>query len=1806
MTENENSERLNQKKTLPPAIKSDPERDAFRSKIIELIQKGDLLVQQIDDSINDQELREILDMEATYSLMVKNGLDLQEIRAKLLGNRLTESTGLLALDQHDFESVMWRLRQSAFTETKDSIGLLIDNPYCIYFWVYFHRKPRIRCALHQRIKDVFIPLQPCLDTSEVHLYSAKYFVRCNPSEYDEAFHLCGENNQTGKFAMLKEDGIPIRINSEKRKHIVIRVYNDVADFLASSSKTPRQDFIHKVKDMKDWESLDVPAKRGLFGSKSNRDSNFPYFECLLQFCFSNVGRRVPLSVCCDVIGRMLLMQMKRGMVNESLAMITEKVTAQKKWICSFNDQNDRTWVSLIKFMFHLYWIPFIVQMESAKPFDHNMMRIDILQQLIRGEYGPPKRIICVLRTVNQPVAKRFIKALIRVIDNMKDSLWRNRYLLWYNVINSICFNGKYLTKPTVKRNINDCNFEVVFIRMIQIDVSIHLITGANRIRPLENEGFWILSTSMRDADHVVKFGIYNKMCCILSVFRSIGLSEVILEYKSEIHLILSGQKGPLEAAIGLYYLLQPQTTQDINALIDLVAEYVLDLHPSMDKSDASAFRKLVRLMTTNKQIGDNAALIESISQNRSIYWREEMIPTLARPVHKINTEQNILLREAIFNKFWLNYGLLKLVKFLIGEHGLSIGTFNNMIEKHPERIQNERFDHWLRVIVDNNVKQTIKLRIVEHPPTTYRRCLAEEYAEIDELLDVLEETLLTAPYDAKSAKSHKSLISNDMEDVCNVIMESFLAVETIYYDCHDAAIDNLQMINYFHCGYGMYCVEYCHRLMQHAKGVEITYCKTLIDNYIVWWRSVKYQFAEAQLEQRIVDFLMGPGDVYDSLHKMYDKVGGPLDPDLHLKAEEKITKYTISPETVMRNSEMFLTHFAPSDASMWDESIEQLNLGMQAVSRLLSYGLDVKTVMKMDWTWYAPHRHFFEDLMKDSESGIFKNLWNDSIETATERWSNHKGLCYEDLDVVDMCLWLESRDWEPNQLPVVYQLQDIFIKKKITGSVLNQATQLGDDSIEINQVALFTSKSGIDDQRFHDVLRLLFSGMAQRPTFEWKHQYSMSMLKVIHYVRIKPSWNLFRHHLKQRECRVYDIQRHFQFDSAWNIEMSKIRNEVNKMRLNDDRDLTILEEQCNENNDKSQVTTSEIVRDIVICLKCIQGITRSKIVMDAMEAFQGVWGRSKRFEECKEDDMHQNLQSAIQTVINAFISGSIQENTRNNLGGIRIADIRVLQLRFDSPLQLSTLLNFWEEHQTIIGETKCKKEFLRWLKTIIANTAFVDELFEHFEKDEDFKRHLKLFQVFNPSKSQRLDQLKFIRKQLVTEIATNVSGGTMSEMMTYLLWSFSAKVSAQSISKLDSAIESWRHIGVLLTQRNAGLFISHFAPTDESTWDDSIKQMRKICELSAHQINEMNCSWYSPHCSFVEELLDVTSSDTFKHFWYDVLDESSNRWCDPEGILHHNLDAVDMCLWLESINWRPEQSQSIGTLRKIFLDGKVTGSIFNDAADSGNDHELTSFISKLKSASESEEDIALLFAELEKQGTFKWNRLYSMSILKVIYNERIKPSWKQLCDQVQEGVCRVYDIQKYFQLMPWHIDETQISDEVHKMIFIKDSQNMDLIRNRVWRATKDVVSCLQCIECLSMLRIIMDGVSLFQNILSGSKRYNGLKMDPKYQSLKRTLDLVQEFDFYRRYAPVLGNAESSALGATELLSLNSGSTMTMAYLLDFWNNHLESIGKIKSNHEGLKWLFTLCSHDIFVNELFAMFEDDDQCMDPFAFVSLSK
>merc|ERR1712053_64621 len=114
------------------------------------------------------------------------------------------------------------------------------------------------------------------------------------------------------------------------------------------------------------------------------------------------------------------------------------------------------------------------------------------------------------------------------------------------------------------------------------------------------------------------------------------------------------------------------------------------------------------------------------------------------------------------------------------------------------------------------------------------------------------------------------------------------------------------------------------------------------------------------------------------------------------------------------------------------------------------------------------------------------------------------------------------------------------------------------------------------------------------------------------------------------------------------------------MRLNDAPELPRSRSIFRQKSDtESIVFTENVAEDISTCLYCIKRMTETKIVIDAMKVFQGVLMQSQRFEECKEDKAHNQLQWAIQTETKGFVSGTVYKSAHNS-DAVRVDSIQLL------------------------------------------------------------------------------------------------------------------------------------------------------------------------------------------------------------------------------------------------------------------------------------------------------------------------------------------------------------------------------------------------------------------------------------------------------------------------------------------------------------------------------------------------------------------
>eukprot|EP01083_Nonionella_stella_P198349 728290_1 len=594
-----------------------------------------------------------------------------------------------------------------------------------------------------------------------------------------------------------------------------------------------------------------------------------------------------------------------------MAMITSKLDSQKDCFAllyNFTDphtHNSKSWGYLCQFLFHLYWTCCTDFAQKTQLFNSNMLTMDIMQQLLNGTYGPPKRVIALIQCILQPIAHLFLDNIIQSIHKTsKDLSKRYQYLLWYNLINCICFGGTAQNQPSLVTNVSHFKFESQFIRMIQIDVNISEVTGVKRSQPLEKEALWILTSALRRShDQNNKYSCFEKMCCVLSVYSSTEYSYILEKYKQEICIILKNQKRPLRAAIALYSMLEPKNDADTIALINVISEFVKFYVPTTTEN---TLHRLRSLLEENTLFARHTMLLQSILANTSICYKEYLIEHLV-PI--LQRKDDVEKLRQIYHLFWQHYGLRKTLYLLVDIYKLPIHVLIEVIKWNKDRISKISFDEWLDVIVHKQIKDDIKLLMADHVPCTYDKILDGKSGAvivIDDAdilkLDLLEQTLLTANPDEFQG-THKPLMYHYKKVVCHAILQNFLNVETKYFNCHDEDINSIKMLYYFYKGYGMRCVKYCHRLSQHDGGSKLTFCKTLMNNFMRWWQNVREAIVTGKSDYKVNETLIG--GMYHTINSLYHEIGGPIDTNLDIKVDIVFNKYQTF-KTNLRNRECTL------------------------------------------------------------------------------------------------------------------------------------------------------------------------------------------------------------------------------------------------------------------------------------------------------------------------------------------------------------------------------------------------------------------------------------------------------------------------------------------------------------------------------------------------------------------------------------------------------------------------------------------------------------------------------------------------------------------------------------------------------------------------------------------------------------------------------------------------------------------------------------------------------------------------------------
>ena len=380
----------------------DRKLDAKLTKILNLMQQSTIkskLPQNGNgtvsaETLGDEDFVRLLEDPEVERLLSENGFNAVDIGKQIedkISRRRHGKKGA-AFTKHDFLSILYRLKQRAFSDLAFPI---CASPYCIYLWCFFIKEPRQKYTVkpartvtqsHMLQQQDFheMALIPALSVGECCLYFGVYHVRTLAVWTDLEFNLY----ENGQIAII--EGEQVVFQSQNAVHMVMRCQN-------TDKKGDRDDKIEKIKMLAEWSNVYV--KKNILRSTIN----LPFFDCLMKFVFRFVGQSVPFSDCVEILEILHKAHDQKKYGDDLYRMMVDHLMQYKckntmfkldhEWRAMDKMNDHEKWSNLTAVLFRLYWIMGTDMTTTSDLFDSRQpLNLDIIQQIVSGFYGPSMKV----------------------------------------------------------------------------------------------------------------------------------------------------------------------------------------------------------------------------------------------------------------------------------------------------------------------------------------------------------------------------------------------------------------------------------------------------------------------------------------------------------------------------------------------------------------------------------------------------------------------------------------------------------------------------------------------------------------------------------------------------------------------------------------------------------------------------------------------------------------------------------------------------------------------------------------------------------------------------------------------------------------------------------------------------------------------------------------------------------------------------------------------------------------------------------------------------------------------------------------------------------------------------------------------------------------------------------------------------------------------------------------------------------------------------------------------------------------------
>ena len=485
------------------------------------------------------------------------------------------------------------------------------------------------------------------------------------------------------------------------------------------------------------------------------------------------------------------------------------------------------------------------------------------------------------------------------------------------------------------------------------------------------------------------------------------------------------------------------------------------------------------------------------------------------------------------------------------------------------------------------------------------------------------------------------------------------------------------------------------------------------------------------------------------------------------------------------------------DESHWDDNMKYLHEKLANLGNLFERDLSSMLSDSSVLDRLSQHIDFINDIVKQSQSDIFTQLWTDVISNQRHKYTSNGGIKVSDMDCIDVCLFIQHLD-SGKSMPIGItrgrHLEMIF-KNQLDGKRLLKTKNVSHFNID-----------GLQEM------------INENTKFEWNGKLSLKLLSLMYEYMVKPRFVELKQGIANGFVPMKDVE--YYFDKCDINTFDQVRQELKACGI-------------------IQNNISIYPESIMNGIKCTKMLHDEMMIINFLSLL-----RSVVEEDLEIDDKFRNLLEQAEQSQYPWSDGNImadkgREALKNltmavrSTRGRRVAMItRSASGRIgNAQPTLKDILVIWQDAENaFFKDVECvndENRYLRrketnkynqnvsnrniggigdefvlsatnkqWLRLCFDHANVIIGLFDRFGDDESFKKQKALSQYADPMSETRKNTLNQVRQYFVVNIGKHIVSQSMnmSEARLYLINKIFCEMKNIHVKYLEEFIEIWDEI----------------------------------------------------------------------------------------------------------------------------------------------------------------------------------------------------------------------------------------------------------------------------------------------------------------------------------------------------------------------------------------------------------------------------